>query len=319
MRQQEGFINCPKCGRINRIKPHSADLKPVCGRCKTPLIEPSIQQQNKAARLLKTMLNAFIVVSLVGVCYAIVLTPKILKKDYSDIIASEEEKTVANKLKQEKHLTEVKAKLQKELLQIDAEKLRREAVRYYKNIFDARQSFDKRYALTPREKTQLRMQELGSDSTKSYHQLIASVAKEASPQGADIRVTESLHGIALHIDFDMASMTTGEQGTRTKHHTKESLRKEVVSLISRVTNDVFQFCRNIGLATVHVGCLHYVQTERPDGSKRAENTMLYKIIIRKNRIPNLSDNPFLDIYSTTQYLEVEEDNFSEIEIITTRI
>lgn len=248
-----------------------------------------------------------------------VLTPKILAKDYSEIIDKEKEKTAATKLEQERHLAQVEDNLQKELLQINAEKVRLEAAQYYENIFDARQSFEKRYALTPREKTQLRMQELASDSTKSYHETVIAIAKEASPKGADIRISETLRGTDLHIDFDMDSMTSGEGGTRTKHHTKESLKKEVISLISRVTNDVFQFCKDLDLDTIHVGCLHDVKKDYPDGRSRDENKMLYKIVIQKNRIPNLSDNPFLDIYSTTQYFEVEEDNFSEIEIITTRI
>ena len=51
------------------------------------------------------------------------------------------------------------------------------------------------------------MRNLSSDSTKSYHDAIRAVAKETSPIGADIRVRKSSNDIALHIDFDMSSMT----------------------------------------------------------------------------------------------------------------
>lgn len=219
----------------------------------------------------------------------------------------------------EDELATKKAVLEKELASINTQKLRQKATQNYKALFEARKSFDKRYALSVREKAQLRMRNLSSDSTKSFHDAIRSVAKEASPIGADISVQESSKGIALHIDFDMSSMTSGEHGTRTKHHTKDSLRKEVVSLISRVTNDIFQFCKELNISTVYVGCRHYVTTSYPDGTEKEENMVLYKIRIQENQIPQLTNDPFLDIYSTTKYFKVNEDNFEEIEIKTSRI
>ena len=112
----------------------------------------------------------------------------------------------------------------------------------------------------------------------------------------------------------MSSMTLGEYGTRTKHRTKDSLRKEVISLISRATNDIFEFCKDLDLSAIHVGCRHYVKTTSPYGTTRDENMILYKISIQKNRIPRVASNPFLDVYSTTKYFEVAEDNFADIEI-----
>jgi hypothetical protein len=117
----------------------------------------------------------------------------------------------------------------------------------------------------------------------------------------------------------MSSTTSGEQGTRTKHHTKESLRKEVISLISRVTNDIFQFCKDLEITSIHVGCRHFITIENQYGSKRDENTVLYKIHIQKNRVQELTDNPFLDVYSTTRHFEVEIDDFENIEITTKKI
>ena len=137
---------------------------------------------------------------------------------------------------------------------------------------------------------------------------------EASPKGSKIDVIGFLEGTALHIDFDMSSMTSGEHGIWTKHTTKSTLKKEVISLISRVTNDLFQFCKGLELQTIYVGCRHYVRNTYPNGSTRDENFVLYKICIREKQIPELLNNPFLDVYSTTQYFEIEEDNFEDIEI-----
>jgi ribosomal protein S27AE len=316
------IVECPKCAVKNRISSYSDDLRPICGRCGASLFpkkqEPPINplpQKNRFSFFLSTIL----VVLIVAVAYGIMVTPDLMRKDFSKLIDNEAEKTVILKKRYEDELAAKKASLDKELAAINGQDLRRRSTKNYKILFEARKSFDKRFALSPREKTQLRMLNLSSGSTKSFHDAIRSVAKEASPIGADISVHESSKGIALHIDFDMSSMTSGEHGTRTKHHTKDSLRKEVVSLISRVTNDIFQFCRGLNISTIYVGCRHYVITSYPDGSERKENIILYKIRIQENQIPQLTNDPFLDIYSTTKYFKVDEDNFNEIEIKSSRI
>lgn len=316
------IVQCPNCGARNRIGIHSDTLHPICGCCRTSLTEKSgkgyvgsLRHDGKFDTLFAVLLLAL----LGGICYGIVVTPSLLRKDFSALVQDEEQKTKLQKKQHEEKLEVYRTTLEKELAATDAKKLWRNAEEHYNRELDRRKSYDKRFALTPREKAQLRMKTLASDSTKSFHDAIRAVAREASPDGADISVSESFRGIALHIDFDMSSMTAGEQGTRTKHHTKESLRKEVVSLISRVTNDIFQFCKDLDIVSIHVGCRHHVRTEYLPGSTRDENTMLYKIYVQKDRISKATSNLFLDVYSTTKYFEVEEDNFDEIEIVTSII
>ena len=306
------ITKCKKCGTKNRIRPHSDGVHPICGKCGSPLsydTHPSV--------LSLIFLNLLLLVSLVGIICGIIFTPTVLSKDYSELKAIENTKMSELREHEEKKLSELEAQLKLEVAKIDPTKLREEAVRHYKSILDARKSYDKRYALTPRERVQLRMKELASDSTKSYHEAIKAVALEASPKGSDIDVVGSLEGTALHIDFDMSSMTSGEHGIRTKHTTKSTLKKEVISLISRVTNDMFQFCKDLDLQTIHVGCRHYVRTTYANGSTSDENEVLYKICIREKHIPELLNNPFLDVYSTAQRFEIEEDNFEDIEIFIT--
>jgi len=315
------IVECPQCAVKNRISAHPDKLKPICGRCGVALFQEnqdqpidSPPQKSRFSTILTFILIALIVVVVCG----IMVTPNLMHKDFSLLITAEAQKTGLFKKQLEDEFTAKKIALEKEITAINAQDLQRKATKNYKEILKARRSFDKRFALSPREKAQLHMSNLSSDSTKSFHDAIRSVAKEASPDGANISIHESSKGIALHIDFDMSSMTSGEHGTRTKHHTKDSLRKEVVSLISRVTNDIFQFCRSVDLNSIHVGCLHYVKTTYPNGETRDENVVLYKISIQKSRVPQLTSNPFLDTYSTTKYLEVDEDNFDGIEIITHR-
>ena len=266
----------------------------------------------------QTVLSA-ILLALIGVAAAgLFVTPTLMRKDFSLLTAEEAEKTENLASDLEEQLSSRRSTLEEQLGRIDAKSLRLMAAKHYKHERDARRSYDKRFALTAREKAQLDMRMLASDSTKSLHDAIRAVARQASPKGAKIDVNESAAGIALDIDFDMSSVTSGEHGTRTKHHTKESLRKEVVSLISKVTNDIFQFCRDLDLESIHVGCRHHVRTTNEYGRARDENIVLYKIRIERSRIPKLTSNPFLDVYSTTSYFEVDSDKFDDIEIVTTR-
>lgn len=313
MKTETKLVKCNKCGAKNRIKKHSANLRPICGRCGNSLVHSM-----RLRSLINILCNSILLIAFTSVAYGIFLTPTLLRKNFSELQDTEDRETNKFRELEEKKLTELESQLQAEVEKINPIQLRSEANEYYRGILNARKSYDKRYALTPREKAQLRMQELSSDSAKSYRETIKAIALEASPKGSDIDVVESLQGMALHIDFDMSSMTSGEYGTRTKHSTKETLKKEVITLISKVTNDLFQFCKELELEDIYVGCRHYVSTETIIGREYDKNMILYKIRIRKQNIPVLTNNPFLDVYSTTQYFEVEEDNFDNITIVFER-
>ena len=118
----------------------------------------------------------------------------------------------------------------------------------------------------------------------------------------------------------MSSVTSGEQGTQTKHETTKSLKDEVVSLTSRVATDVFSFCDKLDLEEIRIGCAHDVSivNENRSESQQIEEIILYKVKIKKDKITTLSGNPFLDTYSITSILEVEEDHFNEIVITEQR-
>lgn len=322
MNNSEEIVVCPNCSTKNRVRVHSISENPICGHCRLSLIKNDFSKTTNNHDDETTSINKFTIffylAALVLVCCAILLTPRFLKVDFSDLITNENQKTSLLIQEQDKLLSDVEIQLKQELSEVNVETLHQKALRSYRNILKARSSFDMQYALTQREKALLKMQNLASDSNKSYHQAIKAVAKEASPQGSDIKVLESYSGISLFIDFDMSSMTSGESGTRTKHNTKRSLKKEVTTLISRVTNDVYQFCKELDLKRIYVGCRHYVRTQYPDGSEKNENVVLYKIFIETDKISKLSNNPFLDAYSTKKYFKVQEDNFSDIEIVLTR-
>jgi len=316
------IVRCSGCGARNRVCPHPATLSPICGQCGKSLESHSDEKRRQRHAFQPAsvvFLSLFLFAALVAVVCGIAVTPSLMKRDYSELVSQEEQQTQELRRDREQQLASLNDRLQAELAAIDAKALQRNAALYYEGVMGARRSFDQRYALTPREKAQLRMRELASDSARSYHDAIVAIAREAAPKGADISVDESVLETALHIDFDMSSMTSGENGIYTKHHTKESLKKEVVALVSRVTNDLFQFCKGLDLEIIYVGCRHYVRTEDLQGTTTDKKTTLYKVRVCKDRVPELTSNPFLDVYSTTEYLQVDQDNFDQIELITTRL
>lgn len=311
------IVECRECGARNRIGSHSPDLGPICGRCGTSLTERVQGDDRSRSRNADRLhhLPPLLLVILVGcVCYGIGVTPTLMRQHFSQLALQETRKTEAVRMQHEQDFAARKAALDNELAAVDVDELRRGAVEHYRREIERRRSYDKRFAVSMREKAKLRMRQLASDSTVSLRDVVRAVAREASPPASEIAVRESSRGLALHIDFDMSSMTSGESGTRTKHRTKSSLREEVVRLTSRVTNDIFEFCKDLDLSSIHVGCRHYVQATSEFGTSLDRNMVLYKIRIQRNRIPRVISNPFLDVYSTTKYFEVDEDNFADIEI-----
>jgi hypothetical protein len=260
-----------------------------------------------------------LVVLIAGAAYGFYQTPSILKKDFSDLIQEESSKTKDALIRSERKINARILEYETELAAIKPIRLNQAATARYNRELAGRKSYDKRFALSPRERAQLQMQSLASDSTKSLHDAIRAVAKEASPGNSSISVRESSSGIELHIEFDMSSMTSGEHGVQTKHQTTDSLKKEVSSLILKATNDIFLFCKDLNLSSIHVGCRHLVIMEQIDGTTRNELSVLYKVRIQRNRVQELTSNPFLDTYSITRYIEAEEDNFKGISIINSRL
>jgi len=313
------IIKCPKCAVKNRIASYSNTLNPICGRCGAKLF-PTNQTESASQNTKTNLYQPLIMIALlVAIVFGITITPSLMRKDFSSLIEAEAQKTENLRKRYEEDLAANTALLEEELAAIDVQDLRQKATRNYRAILESRKSFDTRFALSPREKTQLQMLNLSSDSTKSFHKVIRSVAKEASPAGADISVFETLEGVALHIDFEMSSMTSGERGTRTKHLTKDSMKKEVISLISRVTNDIFQFSLGLNISSIYIGCHHFVDPHESNSSTEEYDMLLYKIGIQKSEITQLTNDPFLDVYSTSKYFDIEEDNFNEITIRTSRL
>ncbi len=210
----------------------------------------------------------------------------------------------------------LKSKYDTAVAQINVSELSAKAKTHYEEIWQERKNLDTKYAITPREKAQLEMLALSKDKTKSIEDIIRAVALKAAPMNSAINVHVSSVGYNLDIDFDMSELSSGEEGVRTKHDTVDSLKRDVIRLISKVTNDVYQFCQNLDLESIAIGCRHFV--DQYEGEYKVSlgkrNIVLYKVKIYRKDLSELKNNPFLDIYSTTKYFNIEEDDFPNLKI-----
>lgn len=311
----KAIIACPQCEQKLRV-PVFRDKQLVvrCPKCKNEISFDCKKYRIKKRITFFVTFGVFLFLLLIDIGVVVYLFSKInsvstkLNTDYEIKIKeiqldfSKEKKEL-----QDKYLEEVRA--------INPVQLKIIADEYYSKIWEERLNYSSKYAITPREKAQLEMLSLSKDKTKSVEDIIRKIATTAAPKNSTINVYSLEHGYNLDIDFDMSELSAGEEGSRTKHHSIDSLKRDVVRLISKVTNDVYQFCQNLGLDSISIGCRHYVRQYDEYKSYRGEaNTVLYKIRIDKEGMYELKNNPFLGIYSTTKYFKVEKDDFKNIEI-----
>ncbi len=306
-------IACHRCGQKLRIPVfENKRLRVNCSKCKYEFVFDCQRYRTRKKLLVRLMLCLSFIMVIADFTIPIYLLPKInsFEATYKKTYEAKIQNTQIEFSKEKERLQE---KYTKEIQLIDPAQLRLKADEHYSKIWEERRNYESRYAITPREKVQLEMLSLSKDKTKSIKDIISGIASKAAPRNSTINVQALSSGYGLDIDFDMSEVSSGENGTSTKHQSVDSLRKDVVRLISNVTNDVYQFCQKLDLEYISVGCRHYVRQYNEYKSYSGEaNTILYKIRIEKKDLYELSNNPFLGTYSTTKYFKVAEDNFSNI-------
>lgn len=311
------IIRCEKCGQKNRIRSHEAGLAPVCGRCKASLKGVEKAQRSRRRRrqaIQRTLKIALLPLVLVGMFVA----PRIITVDLGGLERDLQRQIQQLEADLDQALEAKRQGFEAELLEVDRSALRNAADERYRGLLADRLSRQPRFALTEREQSQLRIKELSSLTTKSLHEAIREMAREAAPRGSEISVREVREGVQLYIDFEMSSLTSGERGTRTKHETVPELRAEVLQLVSRVANDLFLFSKSVDLASIHVGCRHDVLTMSPEGREYARSRTLYRVRVDRRELDESQNNPFLEFYAVSDSLKVELDVFDEITIKKSR-
>lgn len=310
-------LSCPECGQKLRL-PIYEDKK-LRVTCPNPKCKKVFSFDCKKYRtrqkliLLGTTIACFIVLA------AVIIAPVFLLERGNVFITEVQNEYGSQFEKIQDEFTKEKISLEEnydsEIKKIDVVVLKTQATKHYEKIWDERKSYSNKYAVTPREKAQLEMLALSEDKTKTIKDIIRGIAIKAAPDNSTVNVLSSASGFSLDIDFDMSELSSGEKGTRTKHDSIDSLKKEVIRLVSKVTNDVFEFCQNMDLESISIGCRHYVRQYNEENIHIGDiNLIIYKICLDKKDLGELKDNPFLDIYFTTKYFTVEIDDFPNLEI-----
>ena len=310
-------IPCPECRQKLRLPVHEdKKLRVTCPnpKCKKEfLFDCKKYRARQKLILLGTIIACFIILS------AVIIAPIFLLDKGNVFITKVQNEYESQFEKIQDEFTKEKISLEKnydsEIKKIDVVVLKTQATKHYEKIWDERKSYSNKYAVTPREKAQLEMLALSEDKTKTIKDIIRGIAIKAAPDNSTVNILSSDSGYSLDIDFDMSELSSGEKGTRTKHDSIDSLKKEVIRLVSKVTNDVFEFCQNMDLESISIGCRHYVRQYNEENIHIEDiNLIIYKICLDKKDLGELKDNPFLDIYFTTKYFTVEIDDFPNLEI-----
>jgi hypothetical protein len=119
-----------------------------------------------------------------------------------------------------------------------------------------RVAHDPAIAKSAMERTLLEMEQVGHDPQRNAQQAFAEVARLAAPPGSRIDVRPSGKRFAVQVAFRMSALSQNESGAVTKHHTTESMRREIRDLSADVMKALFDYCGSRGIEKLWVTCNH---------------------------------------------------------------
>ncbi len=119
-----------------------------------------------------------------------------------------------------------------------------------------RLAHDPAVAQSVMETNLLRMQQVGVDPTRSAQEALAEVARLAAPPGSRIEVIPSGDRFAVRVAFRMSALSLHESGAVTKHHTTQSMRREIERLSARVMKAMYDYCGTRGIEKLSITCNH---------------------------------------------------------------
>lgn len=182
--------------------------------------------------------------------------------------------------------------------------------------WEARKSYDIRYAQGRREKMMARMARLGGSKDLPLAKLVRKIAWMAAPEGAAVQVSEGPTGLLVSVTFDMASMASGESGSSTQHNTIRELKDAVVRITARVVKDLFGSCGWRGIERISVACTHGI--EQGIGRSLIPGPVVTELIYQASVSGDTSSNhTAFKRYSeedVARHFRVDHDEFGNLEI-----
>lgn len=260
----------------------------------------------RKARILVSSLFVIAILGLVGYRYHQFSQ---LRKEYVGSIEKVRQNIANNKQKMEA--------AHQERLNNDDITSGRIAQQFHKDEWSERNNKNPIYAQSKREKAIIEVAEISSDEKFSDVDVLEKVAKMIAPNKAKVKLIKMKGGYKIDLSFDMAEVTTGEHGARTKHHTIESLKREVVDIVSWVMKDMFEHCKSRSLSAVQVACQHGVK-QSSFGSSTGPVKMqdIYKVKMGKKEARKIYDWKVVPAYQIAEAWTTVKNEFPKLRILT---
>lgn len=302
------IVQCPRCGGKNRVGAHGKGLRPVCAACRTELPRP---KRAYGAMIFWTV----VVLAIIGA------TSFHVYRRYWERRA-----ILAAQAQEWAELTAAHAARLAELHAAHAAKLADPAytsgalaAEAHGGEMEQRRNFDPAFASSAREKTILEMAALAEGKELPEQDILKKVAQLSAPSGAEVLVMRSNAGEMVFVNFDMAVLTHGEHGARTKHKTKEALRREIETLIAQVFKDLFIHCGRKNIASVAVGCKHGVTSRGDYGLETVDDKVLLLCRIVRKQADKVRDWRGIHADEIARRWTVVQDYFPSIQLVETSV
>lgn len=186
-----------------------------------------------------------------------------------------------------------------------------------------RASYDGQFAVTSAEKALIRMMGISEDATRAPEGRIKEVAALASPWVTTIGLYPGTDGFLVVLNLDMSPGDFRDSRIWIAH-TKESLKRHVEEVASRVVKDIFGFCGQHGIGRVRVLFRHSVTHTPfpghsgvgwPSGIDRVEKEVIYQCSMTKGKAPVITNWRSTPTYRFAEMLEIEYDGISGLKIL----
>lgn len=190
-----------------------------------------------------------------------------------------------------------------------------------------RLAHDPQVATTEMEKKLLRMEQVGRDPAVAAQAALEEVARLAAPMGSQVEVAPSGERFTVKVAFRMSALSANEAGAVTKHHTTESLRREIEDLSAGVMRDLYDYCGSRGIDKISVSCNHAVRQtsvipanatpeEKEELKARAALTManLYRASLDRTHSGAVPDWRQVSMRLLNRMMKVEYDGLQTLQI-----
>lgn len=303
----KGLIQCPKCGG-GIFARDSSNLKHEYDN-NIEKIDKKVQEKPlKKGNMKRVITYVFLILGIGILCIG-----------FGNFVVTKESKLKELRSSYEAQLQRLEEKHQQRIQQDYTEHQRlmadQELITGIRAKQSRQQEWDRRCAYDPdlagsaREKTILEIVNVSKNTSLPAQEILKKVAILASPKNATVDVTSGTKGFVIDVDFDMSVMTTGEEGSRTKHTTIESLKREVIEIISRVFKDLYDHCGQKEINRITVACKH--------GVRQLVNTVdmvIYKCSIPASDAKKIASWRRVPLHKVAEFLKVEHDEFPNLKI-----